>query len=40
MTDHQGTTVRTLDGLHLAATLVVPDEPPERAVMLGAVSRR
>jgi alpha-beta hydrolase superfamily lysophospholipase len=36
------TTLRTLDGLRLAATLVTPDEPSERAVILvhgGGVTR-
>src|ERR1700684_4322885 len=36
------TSFRTLDGLHLAATLVTPDGPTERAVVLvhgGGVTR-
>lgn len=36
------TSFRTLDGLHLAATLVTPTDPPERAVVLvhgGGVTR-
>jgi alpha-beta hydrolase superfamily lysophospholipase len=27
------TTLRTLDGLHLAGTLVTPDGPPDRAIV-------
>ncbi len=42
MPSEHGTSVRTLDGLHLAATLVTPDESPEQAVVLvhgGGVTR-
>lgn len=36
------TSIRTLDGLHLAGTIVTPDQPPAHAVLLvhgGAVTR-
>src|SRR5438874_2627382 len=36
------TTLRTLDGLHLAGTLVTPEDPPDRVVVLvhgGGVTR-
>ena len=42
MTTETPTSLRTLDGLHLAGTLVTPDQPTERAAVLvqgGGVTR-